>query len=148
MNIDVHFLENPGDERFSAPDVISKVETLAKYLLKNKNAEVTIIITDDAGIKKINKEYRGKNQATDVLSFPVSDLAIQLPFYNLGDIYISLETSQRQAVQIGHSIREEFYRLLVHGFLHLLGYDHETGEDDEIVMKEKEDECLSLLLGN
>lgn len=103
---------------------------------------------------------RGKDKTTDVLSFPLefdsSPLSAilqqregknsdSLPPIALGEIVISIDTLKKQALEIGHSEKDEFYRLLVHGFLHLLGYDHERGEEEERIMKEKEDECLEIL---
>ncbi|WP_207761456.1 rRNA maturation RNase YbeY [Leptospira perolatii] len=67
--------------------------------------------------------------------------------FSLGEIVISWETTVAQAKFVGHSEEEEFFRLLVHGFLHLLGYDHERGASDEMLMKEMEDLCLTLVLG-
>lgn len=113
-------------------------------------------------MKEINFLRRGKGKTTDVLSFPLEfDLAplssvlqqrkgkssSALPPITLGEIVISIDTLKKQALEIGHSEKEEFYRLLVHGFLHLLGYDHERGEEEEQVMKDKEDECLEILQG-
>lgn len=66
---------------------------------------------------------------------------------SLGEIVISWDTCKAQAKSIGHSEEDEFFRLFVHGFLHLIGYDHERGEEDEALMKEKEDLCLDLILG-
>ncbi|WP_246050488.1 rRNA maturation RNase YbeY [Leptospira langatensis] len=109
-------------------------------------------------MKEINRVRRGKDYATDVLSFPLSfDLEpwnlppikkIKTgPILSLGEIVISWDTCKAQAKSIGHSVEEEFFRLFVHGFLHLIGYDHERGEEDEALMKEKEDLCLDLVLG-
>ncbi len=113
-------------------------------------------------MKEINLLRRGRDKTTDVLSFPLefdfSPLRNVLqgikrpdsdssPPIALGEIIISVDTLERQAVEIGHSPKEEFYRLLVHGFLHLLGYDHERGEEEEKIMKSKEDECLEMLRG-
>ncbi len=118
--------------------------------------ELTVIITDDEGIREINREHRRKDSATDVLSFPLQhydeldeeDVFIEIPgaeYTGLGDIIISCETCIKQAEEIGHSISDEFYRLLVHGLLHLLGYDHERSTEDEMIMKEKEDLMLETL---
>lgn len=111
-------------------------------------------------MKEINLLRRGKDKTTDVLSFPLefdaSPLSAilqqregkshsNLPPIALGEIVISVDTLKRQAIEIGHTEKDEFYRLLVHGFLHLLGYDHERGESEERIMKEKEDECLEIL---
>lgn len=111
-------------------------------------------------MRDINLLRRGKDQTTDVLSFPLEfdsapmqNVLVRrnvlpsesLPPIALGEIVISVDTLERQALQIGHSFKDEFYRLLVHGFLHLLGYDHERGEEEERIMKSKEDECLEIL---
>ncbi|AOP35978.1 rRNA maturation RNase YbeY [Leptospira tipperaryensis] len=111
-------------------------------------------------MKEINLLRRGKDKTTDVLSFPLefdaSPLSAilqqragkphsTLPPIALGEIVISIDTLKKQALEIEHSEKDEFYRLLVHGFLHLLGYDHERGEEEEKIMKAKEDECLEIL---
>ena len=94
------------------------------------NVELGIVLTDDVEIKKLNKTYRGKNKPTDVLSFSLregtSDKTIT-PF--LGDIVISLETAKRQAKEYKFTIAEEVLRLIIHGTLHLCGYEHENVSD-------------------
>ncbi len=129
---------------------------------------LNIVIEDDAGIAAINAEQRGKSGPTDVLSFPMFDFPAgpgtrqidgeslaavlnawprndpQAP-YELGDIVISQECCARQAAEIGHSVMDEFQRLLVHGILHLFGYDHETAERDAVRMREREDRLLAAL---
>jgi rRNA maturation RNase YbeY len=88
--------------------------------------EISILLTGDAEIHELNKNYRGKDRSTDVLSFP-ADLEPQRSVSpSLGDIVISLETAQRQAQKLKHSLEDEAVRLLIHGILHLLGYDHEN----------------------
>ena len=84
--------------------------------------EVEVMLTSDAEIKRLNKAFRGKNKATDVLSFPAPEEAQEMA----GDIAISLETALRQAGEHGHSLRDEIRVLLLHGLLHLDGEDHET----------------------
>lgn len=116
---------------------------------------LALIVTTDAEIRRLNRTYRGKNSATDVLSFPQNDFkgpekiagtrAAASSF--LGDIIISTDTCRVQAAQIGHSVRDEFLRLFVHGFLHLCGYDHEISKKDETRMFRREDELLGLLDG-
>lgn len=118
---------------------------ISEYLLNQQSIELNLLITDDETIKKINLGTRKKDSVTDVLSFPYSDLKIKLPHVNLGEIVISIESADKQAVMVGHTFKEEFYRLLVHGFLHLLGFDHEKNQEDEIEMQKMEDECLSIL---
>ncbi|WP_420912560.1 rRNA maturation RNase YbeY [Leptospira weilii] len=118
------------------------------------------MLVGDSDMREINRLRRGKDKTTDVLSFPLefdsSPLqnvlqkrrgfgSNSLPPIALGEIVISVDTLEKQAIEIGHSVKDEFYRLLVHGFLHLLGYDHERGEEEERIMKLKEDECLEIL---
>ena len=103
-----------------------------------KDAEVSITFCDNKYIKKLNKEYRNKDKATDVLSFPLYDFnedddAFELDeSVALGDIVISLERAKEQANEIGNTFMEEVAFLTIHSMLHLLGYDHErSAEDDE-----------------
>ncbi len=84
--------------------------------------EVDVLLTSDAEVKRLNKAFRGKNKATDVLSFPAPEEAGDMA----GDVAISLETAGRQAAEQGHSLRDEVRVLLLHGLLHLDGGDHET----------------------
>ncbi len=103
--------------------------------------ELSILFTDDAEIQKLNSAYRYKNVPTDVLSFSLlegDDTGV--PTTSLGDIAVSLETTERQASEYGNSFPEEILRLLIHGLLHLLGYDHEDVPEEEVKrMQEKED---------
>ncbi len=90
------------------------------------DAELSILFTTDREIKKLNSSYRGKHKPTDVLSFPLREgVGGKIAGNTLGDIVISLETTKRQAKELGVTIKEELLRLLIHGLLHLLGYDHE-----------------------
>ena len=101
-----------------------------------KPAEVSVTFTDNAHIKEINREHRGIDAPTDVLSFPLfeeSPTGIML-----GDIVLSLERCAAQAEEFGHSFRRECAFLTVHSTLHLLGYDHETGEEDEKNMRARQ----------
>ena len=100
------------------------------------DSEVSVTLTDNGYIKKLNKEYRNKNSATDVLSFPMYDFYSEETDFTdepvtLGDIVISLERAAAQAKEIGNSFIREVAFLTIHSTLHLLGYDHERGEDDE-----------------
>lgn len=90
---------------------------------RSPEVELSLVFSDDAFIHQLNREYRGKDKPTDVLSFeqdPESGL--------LGDLIISIPTSQRQAQERGHSLAQEVEWLFLHGALHLLGYDDETEE--------------------
>lgn len=108
-----------------------------------KNTEVSIYLTDDENIRILNRDFRGKDKPTDVLSFIYDE---QVGKYRLlGEIVISVDTAKRQAEELGHSLEEEIKRLLVHGFVHLLGYDHELGEEEEKKFKEIEERLITLL---
>ena len=98
----------------------------------------------DPEIHTLNRQYRGKDRPTDVLSFPLAD-ALQPSL--LGDVVISVETAARQARRRGHSLREELRTLLIHGILHLLGYDHEISRSEAIRMRRKERE-VKIILAN
>lgn len=106
--------------------------------------EVSITLTDDQTITNINREWRGKDKPTDVLSFPQED-SIGYRYRILGDVVISLPYAKRQAEEIGLTYREEVLRLLVHGILHLLGYDHERSEEDERVMFTLQEDIINHL---
>ena len=85
--------------------------------------EVEVLLTSDAEIKRLNRAYRGKNKATDVLSFPTPP---EIAEHHAGDLAISIDTAARQAATFGHSVDLEVRILLLHGLLHLSGEDHET----------------------
>lgn len=91
-----------------------------------KNVEIGIVFTDDTEIKRLNQRYRGKNKTTDVLSFSLPEgTTDKTVSHFLGDIVISLPTTKRQAKEYNYTIAEEVLRLLIHGTLHLCGYEHE-----------------------
>lgn len=103
---------------------------------------VSVVITDNEEIHRLNREYRDKDCPTDVLSFPLYDEEGYLDEDELGDIVISLERAKAQAEEYGHGIIREVAFLTAHSMLHLLGYDHENGETE---MYEKQEEILNLL---
>ena len=118
---------------------------IAKILgdLNEQDSEFSILFVNDQEIERLNKIYRGVERPTDVLSFSqregdFSEINPQI----LGDIVISIDTASRQAKDKGHSLEEEIYILIVHGFLHLIGYDHERSPEYAKKMKEKEEEIL------
>lgn len=93
-------------------------------------AELSVQLVDDAEMTLLNESYRGKQGPTDVLSFSlVTGEHSEYGGGLLGDVVIDVEVAQRQALEFGHSLEDELLRLLVHGVLHLLGYDHEQDED-------------------
>ncbi|MBQ5951802.1 MAG: rRNA maturation RNase YbeY [Lachnospiraceae bacterium] len=122
--------------------------------------EVSLIVTDDASIREINREYREIDAATDVLSFPMAEYPAPGDFSQLeedddlfspetgelllGDIIISAEHVKEQAAAYGHSEEREFAFLVAHSAFHLMGYDHET-EEERAVMEEKQEAVLQAL---
>jgi probable rRNA maturation factor len=108
-------------------------------------AELSVVITHDSAIQTLNRDYRATDAATDVLSFSQAEgEAFAVPdgeTPHLGDVIISLDTARRQAADVGLALQDEMAHLLVHGILHLLGYDHES-PDDEVAMRAHEDAIL------
>ena len=125
---------------------IRKAAKTVLRLLNLDGAELSILLVGDEEMRGINAEYRGKDRPTDVISFAMSDG--EFPGLNkdiLGDVVISLDTARRQAVERGVSIRQEVDFLLIHGILHLNGYDHERGEPERLKMEKKERELIKEL---
>lgn len=85
--------------------------------------EVTVLLTTDTAIRRLNRQFRGKNKATDVLSFPAEGIGAE---EMAGDLAISVPTARKQAIEQGHSLSTEIKVLILHGLLHLAGYDHEA----------------------
>ena len=111
---------------------VSLLNEIYEYLT---DKDIELILTTDEEIRKLNKTYRNKDKATDVLSFPLSNM----PGMPLGSIVISADTAKRVADDLGHSVEDEIKLLFIHGLLHLLGYDHETDNGE---MREKEAEVI------
>ncbi|HNX75189.1 MAG TPA: rRNA maturation RNase YbeY [Candidatus Rifleibacterium sp.] len=97
---------------------------IMKFEASPENAELSIVFCDDDFIQKLNKDYRGKSEPTDVLSFPIDEENFEPEIRLLGDIVISVETALRQADSLKHPPMLEIVFLLIHGLLHLHGYDH------------------------
>ena len=113
---------------------LSKVG-LTRFLNRARTAvgvagRVDVLLAGDATVRRLNRQFRGKNKATDVLSFPALPVAEGGDARLAGDIAISLETAERQAAEFGHTLQDEVRVLLVHGLLHLQGMDHETDEGE------------------
>lgn len=112
-------------------------------------AEVSLMLVDDERIHELNREYRGVDRPTDVLSFALQEETEEEPDTEfeddmLGDIVISVPRAREQAIDYGHSFEREIVYLAVHGTLHLLGYDHEDDEDKQ-EMRAKEEEVMAVL---
>ncbi len=113
-------------------------------------AEVNVTFVDDEGIKELNSQFRNIDRSTDVLSFPLGENG----FYDknpengnlmLGDVVLSLEHAVSQAEEYGHSFNREAAYLTVHSMLHLLGYDHVNNEEEKRIMRDKEEQVMTLL---
>ena len=133
-----------------AKNEIKELESIQKVLNKGieveklENVIFNVIIVDNEYIHQLNREYRGIDRPTDVITFALED-SKDIEYDNfrlLGDIYISLDKAHSQADEYGHSFEREICFLAVHGFLHLLGYDH-MEKEDEIEMFKKQDELLN-----
>jgi probable rRNA maturation factor len=135
------------------PGLTAKLETLVDGMLGaeglDSGTEVSLLFVDDRRIAELNRQYRGQDRPTDVLSFAMREQAGDEPEFDdptgdclLGDVVVSLETAARQSREYGHSLEREVAYLLVHGVLHLLGYDH-GDEESRARMRVKEEEILS-----
>lgn len=102
---------------------------------------LNVVFVNDTYIKSLNRQYRDKDVPTDVLSFPYLDTPDFKDTHLIGEIYISVDTAKRQAEDYEHDLQSELYKLFVHGFLHIFGYDHDKKGDYEI-MEELESEIL------
>ena len=108
--------------------------------MQDNQYEISLLLTDDETIRQLNKEYRNKDKSTDVLSFPMEDEIM------LGDIAISVDTAKRQAEEAEINLDRETAFLFIHGLLHLLGYDHETSQEDEAEMFALQEKILKKLI--
>ena len=129
----VNIVNNYNSEDYST--VINKVLTTAQNKLQIRNKSINIVLIDNDEIRKLNKTYREKDYVTDVLTFPDGYLN------NLGDVFISIPKCEEQANELEHSFNRELGFLVVHGFLHSIGYDHQT-EDEEKEMINLQDQIL------
>lgn len=146
MNISIDI--NKEIEGYEKEVILEDVEIYIKNVLESefqeeKEVYVSLLLTNNENIRNINKEYRDKDSATDVISFAYLEVEeeFESPYVSLGDIVISLEKVEEQAKDYGHSFKREFFYVLTHGILHLLGYDH-IEEEDKIEMRQKEEEIL------
>jgi len=110
------------------------------------DTELSILITGDDEIKALNERYRGKKEPTNVLAFPMWKGPGPDPDTGLlGDVVISADRAREESRCIGEPVQDTFYRLLIHGLLHLLGYDHEGSEMEARRMEEEQARLLSLV---
>jgi probable rRNA maturation factor len=122
----------------------SAAELAIKYTQKYDHADLTLVIGDDALLRKLNLQYRRLDAPTDVLSFPSGEIDPDTLLVYLGDVIISLPRAEQQAFTQGHAVGDELQLLVVHGTLHLLGYDHAEAIDKK-KMQEAQDKVMSQL---
>jgi probable rRNA maturation factor len=152
MKVRVYFT-NKQSKRRIGERLTFLIETAIEKTLRHerfrKNAELSVTFVDNGEIHALNREFRGKDKPTDVLSFPLfeADEGFEVDpaigAVALGDIVISAERAKEQADEYGHSFAREVCFLAVHSTLHLLGYDHEVSEDDEKYMNETQEYILA-----
>ena len=130
------------DEEIKELETVEKVLYSAIDKEKLENVEFNLIIVDNKYIHELNKMYRNIDRETDVITFALEDedsIVIPNDKRILGDIYISIDKAKSQAEEYGHSLLRELSFLAVHGFYHLLGYDHQTKEEEQIMFKKQEE---------
>lgn len=133
MSIGIEYLYEV-DFNFSTSDEerMSQLLNHAAMIEGRTQGELSITFCNNDRIQELNHNYRGINRPTDVLSFPMDDEEL------LGDIIISIPKAEDQAREYGHSFERELFFLSLHGFLHLLGYDHETPEEEKVMIAKQE----------
>lgn len=154
LNLDIIW-EDKNWEILEEEYISNIVRVVLEEFPKTKNSEVEIALklTCDENIRNLNHEFRGKNKPTNVLSFPDHDInphdLLEIPsqkaYIYIGDIACSYQTIKRESEEYGLTFKDHFAHMLVHGILHLLGYDHELSKEDEEEMIEKEISLLSKL---
>lgn len=153
-------IENEQEKEEINNEIMQTIDKACRETLKYENcdfdAQISVTITDNDEIQKINKEFRQKDMPTDVLSFPMLEFDADGNAFDdefdfdgeevvLGDIVISAERAKEQAEAYGHSFKREIAFLTVHSMLHLLGYDHVNSPEEEKIMFSKQEEILKIL---
>jgi probable rRNA maturation factor len=146
MTLIIDFIDETNEV---TDEEMNMIEKLLNYAAEVENvqdgAEVSVTFVDNEKIREINRDYRGKDKPTDVISFALEEMGdgeieivgAEMPPM-LGDIIISVPKAREQAEEYGHSFMRELGFLAVHGFLHLLGYDHETEEEEKEMFSKQE----------
>lgn len=128
MNFDIQIREEGGRSPLKRKELIDIALRCFKITGK-KEGDISIVVCDDGFISSLNEKYLDKKSPTDVLAFPQRE-GMSQPFDDniLGDIVISVESAENQALRMGKTLKEEFMLLFIHGLLHLLGFDHDTDD--------------------
>ena len=131
---------NEYGKEFEEIDTIKELVEFAIKYKKLDNIEFNVILVGNDYIHELNRDYRGIDRPTDVITFALEDgeNVDRKNWRMLGDIYISIDKVVEQSKEYGHSFLRELAFLTIHGFLHLLGYDHMTEDDEKIMFKEQE----------
>ncbi len=133
---------NQTDEDIKELDIVEKILIFASEKEKLENTSFNLIIVDNQYIHELNKNYRNIDRETDVITFALEDddsMVLPDDIRVLGDIYISVDKARSQAEEYGHSFLREICFLAIHGFYHLLGYDHMNPEDEKIMFGKQEE---------
>jgi probable rRNA maturation factor len=153
--VEINILVDEGVEAGVEPSWLEEVAQRVLAAEKaNAKTEVGIVVTGQEMVQQLNRNFRGQDEPTDVLAFSSREEAVGLPTFilapdglsHLGEVIISCPQAQKQAEEHGHSLKKELTILLIHGLLHLLGYDHEE-EAQELKMQAREKELLKLIEG-
>ena len=139
-------IDNRQNKKAVLPSKTKQAAQAILNALDCPDAELSILIVDDSQIAALNKDYLNRSGPTNVIAFPMhegsfSDISPEL----LGDVVISIDTAEREALDADIQPEERFLELLIHGILHLLGYDHETDEKEAARMEEKTRELMKLV---
>ncbi|MEA2658657.1 MAG: putative rRNA maturation factor [Candidatus Binatota bacterium] len=140
----VEIVRRDGGKKFPARR-LKKVALAILDLVGQKNTELSVALIGDREMQQLNAQYRGKDYATDVLSFPIDGAAVALSMPLLGDVIISVDKAAAQARELRRTLDKEMITLLIHGIVHLLGYDHERSTQDARIMTRLEKKILGQL---
>ncbi|MDY0131518.1 MAG: rRNA maturation RNase YbeY [Desulforegulaceae bacterium] len=139
-------LQNRKNQSRITNQSLRKKTALILNALDCKDFEISIVITNDEDMRQINQKYRNIDKTTNVLSFPMDDESMIIPGIKiLGDLVISEDTALKEAQDARITLEQRVSQLLVHGILHLLGYDHETSDEDDKIMTKKSKELISII---
>ena len=141
ISVDVFSEEKAWSKRLKKKDLFfKKICSLfpKKYQFLNKKVNFTLLLSNNKEIKKLNKKFRNKNKSTDVLSFPFNSLNEKSKITYIGDIIISYNFMDKPKSQNLKSFKEKTIKIFIHGFLHLIGFDHVKDKDYKKMLKEEE----------
>ncbi|WP_028399242.1 rRNA maturation RNase YbeY [Ectobacillus panaciterrae] len=146
MSVIIDFFDETNEVKEEQIEMIQGLINLTAQMEEVDEAEMSITFVTNERIQELNHQYRGKDQPTDVISFAMEDMGegeVEIIGEEsarlLGDIVISIPRTKEQAEEYGHSFARELGFLSVHGFLHLLGYDHMTEEDEKVMFKKQKE---------